>query len=173
MSNVLIGIIGVILFIGLALAGALLLGEDFKAANNDTKAAAVVQAMSQTANAVSMYTIKTGTKKTAENITGTSAMIPRFLKAAPINPVTKGIGITLGDQNGNVNSNPASSVHMLLGSNAEAKSVCESIQRQSGQIAPTADFDDAGRNLTASTLPALVGCLRNSSNSSYYAFTKL
>lgn len=173
MSNVLIGIIGVILFIGLALAGALLLGDDFKAANSDTKAAAVVQAMSQTTSAVSMYTIKTGTKKSAENITGTSAMIPRFLKAAPINPVTKATGITLGDQNGNVNSNPASGVHMLLGYNDEAKNVCESIQRQSGQIAPTAAFDNTGRNLTVTNWTSLVGCLRNSANSGYYAYAKL
>jgi hypothetical protein len=172
-SNVLIGIIGVILFIGLALAGALLLGDDFKAANNDTKAAAVVQAMSQTANAVSMYTIKTGMAKQSEAVTSSSGLIPRFLKAAPMNPVTKTQGITLGDQWGNVSTSTALSVHMLLGTTAEAKNVCEAIQRQSGQIAPTAAFDNTGRSLSAGALPATSGCLRNGSNSGYYAFTKL
>ena len=42
MSNVLIGIIGVILFIGLALAGALFLGPRFQAATISSKASATV-----------------------------------------------------------------------------------------------------------------------------------
>lgn len=57
MSNVLIGIIGVILFIGLALAGALFLGPRFQDSTNNSKAAAVVQTMTQLANASNMYRI--------------------------------------------------------------------------------------------------------------------
>ena len=45
MSNVLIGIIGVILLIGLVLAGALFLGARFQAAADNSRASASVQAV--------------------------------------------------------------------------------------------------------------------------------
>lgn len=172
MSNVLIGIIGVVLFIGLALAGALLLGDDFKSANNDTKGAAVVQAMNQTANAVQMYKLKTGGTKRAENLTDTSQLIPRFMKVAPVNPVTNTPNIILGDVWGNASSGAAVGVIMPLGDTDEAKNVCESIQRQSGQIAPTAPFDSAYKNLQAATWTTETGCVKLW-NGIYYGIHKL
>lgn len=77
MSNVLIGIIGVILFIGLALAGALILGDDFRSANNSAKAATIISTIDQTANAINMYRLKTGSPYPAGP---TSGLVPRFLK---------------------------------------------------------------------------------------------
>jgi len=85
MSNVLIGIIGVILFIGLALAGALILGDDFKGANNSAKAAAIISVMDQTASAVNMYGLKTGSPYPAGPTTG---LVPRFLKVSNSVPLT-------------------------------------------------------------------------------------
>lgn len=64
MSNVLIGIIGVILFIGLALAGALILGPDFLVASNQTEATRIVQSLKQMSDAASMRNLKTGTVMT-------------------------------------------------------------------------------------------------------------
>ena len=58
MSNVLIGIIGVILFIGLALAGALFLGPRFQQSTNNSKASASVQAVSQVGNAANMANVQ-------------------------------------------------------------------------------------------------------------------
>ena len=60
MSNVLIGIIGVILFIGLALAGALFLGPRFQEATNNSRASAAVQGVAQVASAISMYQVQEG-----------------------------------------------------------------------------------------------------------------
>ncbi len=60
MSNVLIGIIGVILFIGLALAGSLFLGPRFQESTNNSKAAAAVQGVAQVASAISMYQVQEG-----------------------------------------------------------------------------------------------------------------
>ena len=60
MSNVLIGIIGVILFIGLALAGALFLGPRFQESTNNSKAAAAVQGVAQVASAIAMYETQEG-----------------------------------------------------------------------------------------------------------------
>ncbi len=65
MSNVLIGIIGVILFIGLALAGALFLGPRFQEATTNSKAAASVQIMKQIADAANLYTVQEGTPAVA------------------------------------------------------------------------------------------------------------
>lgn len=84
MSNVLIGIIGVILFIGLALAGALILGDDFSSANNQSKAARVVQTLQQVASAANMYKLKTGRPLYEED---NALLVPRFLKAYPDSPI--------------------------------------------------------------------------------------
>src|SRR3546814_15520869 len=60
MSNVLIGIIGVILFIGLALAGALFLGERFLGTKTDSEAARFIAEGAQIANAYELFGIQEG-----------------------------------------------------------------------------------------------------------------
>src|SRR3546814_17765989 len=55
MSNVLIGIIGVILFIGLALAGALFLGPRFQESPHNSRASSSVQEVSQIASAANIF----------------------------------------------------------------------------------------------------------------------
>jgi len=60
MSNVLIGIIGVILFIGLALAGALFLGPRFQAATIDSRAASISALLAQSVDAMHLYTLQEG-----------------------------------------------------------------------------------------------------------------
>ena len=85
MSNVLIGIIGVILFIGLALAGALILGDDFKSASNSTIAATLMAQMKQTADAADMRKLKLGKSYTPSTSSG--FLIPRFLKTEAQSPV--------------------------------------------------------------------------------------
>lgn len=57
MSNVLIGVIGVVLFIGLALAGALFLGPRFQESSRTSRAAAKIQMMSQMVSAAELYMI--------------------------------------------------------------------------------------------------------------------
>ena len=88
MSNVLIGIIGVILFIGLALAGALILGDDFRSASSASQGAAVMSQLKQTADAADMYRLKTGRANVPA--TGTAFLVPRFLKAPAVNPTSAG-----------------------------------------------------------------------------------
>jgi hypothetical protein len=86
MSNVLIGIIGVILFIGLALAGALILGDDFKSASNASQAAALMSQMKQAADAAEMRRLKTGVGSTPS--IETDFLVSRFLKTPAINPTS-------------------------------------------------------------------------------------
>lgn len=93
MSNVLIGIIGVILFIGLALAGALFLGPRFQDSSNTSKAAAVVQNMMQVNSASAMFTANEGFEPHAgfleQELVGKS-----YLKIRPP-------GVSYVDQDGN------------------------------------------------------------------------
>lgn len=87
MSNVLIGIIGVILFIGLALAGALILGDDFKSATSASQAAALMSQLKQASDAGMMYKLKTGAGHLPS--IETNFLVPRFLKTAAVNPTSK------------------------------------------------------------------------------------
>jgi len=81
MSNVLIGIIGVILFIGLALAGALFLGPRFQESANTSKASAMSSSLAQVAQAVEMYRVQEGTDP--PSTTTLSAIVPGYIKAIP------------------------------------------------------------------------------------------
>jgi hypothetical protein len=91
MSNVLIGIIGVILFIGLALAGALILGDDFKSANRESKVATLVSRMQQISQGLEMYQLKTGAPfPNYVGINDDPRLIPRFLKSGYVEPEGSG-----------------------------------------------------------------------------------
>ncbi|RYY05530.1 MAG: hypothetical protein EON55_26215 [Alphaproteobacteria bacterium] len=100
MSNVLIGIIGVILFIGLALAGALFLGPRFQEATQNSKASATVMVVDQIVNAARLYQLQEG-QALPGNANGTTlatttepshiALIGGgYLKTVPANPVSMG-----------------------------------------------------------------------------------
>jgi hypothetical protein len=87
MSNVLIGIIGVILFIGLALAGALILGDDFKSASRDTKVTRLIAQMQQISQALDMYALKKGVPfPEYVGTNGDARLEPRFLKTGYAEP---------------------------------------------------------------------------------------
>ena len=92
MSNVLIGIIGVILFIGLALAGALILGDDFRTASNSSQAASLMSQMKQAADAADMYKLKTGSAYVPA--IETDFLVPRFLKTPAVNTTFNARGDT-------------------------------------------------------------------------------
>ena len=174
-SNVLIGIIGVILFIGLALAGALILGDDFKSSSNETKATTVINTMSQISNAVNMRSLKMGEgiRTVPSAIDQSSTLIPRFLKSAPVSPLNRTSPYGLVEDTGGANGGYAAVVYLILGVGGDktAQTICETIQRQTGQIAAEAPFDTTIRNLNVATLPSNVGCYWNSVN--YTAFHKI
>lgn len=129
MSNVLIGIIGVILFIGLALAAALFLGPQFQESTNNSRASAAVQAVSQVSNAANMYTVQEGhdAAAVADLTTG------QYLKSVPSN-ITGGAAPALDTTNNIVSMD-------LDGTNGEA--ICNAIVKQTGQ-ALVADAAAAG-----------------------------
>lgn len=85
MSNVLIGIIGVILFIGLALAGALFLGPKFQRTTANSRASAMMSQIKQVSDAMSLHALDTGQMpQTCRNL---DYLIPGYLKSVPASPI--------------------------------------------------------------------------------------
>lgn len=115
MSNVLIGIIGVILFIGLALAGALFLGPQFQESTNNSRAAAAVQAVSQVSSAANMFEVQEG------RIAADAAALQAggYLKSVPANPT-----------GGDAPEIAGTLVEMPLGGNSDK--ICAAVAKQTG-----------------------------------------
>ncbi len=162
MSNVLIGIIGVILFIGLALAGALFLGPRFQESTNNSKAAAIIQSASQIGNAVNMYQVQNG----ASVETPAQLQSGGFLKTVPTNPLSS-VSYHILDLDGRMQSNAITLpfkpawVVTTIGLNA---GVCEAIERQNGNLAPTAAFPTAMSSWVNTTaIRKTTGCYKNDS----------
>jgi hypothetical protein len=133
LSNVLIGIIGVILFIGLALAGALFLGPRFQEATVNSKASAAVQAISQVSSAVRLYETQSGavvTPATAGTTLSTTTensyrelVAGGYLKTVPANPTNSG-GVYVSRESG-VN-------YVVMGVGVDNDAVCRQINKQAG-----------------------------------------
>ena len=173
MSNVLIGIIGVILFIGLALAGALILGDDFRSSKSSTAAAKIVADMQQMTAAINMRQLKTGQQLMATGQDANMALlIPRFLKVEPLNPYGRRY-FTLS-VNGSFENLPVRHIETNLGLNSDdaVASVCREIEAQRGAADPDAAIaltnDYYGR-----TQGFAFGCIRYSRDGNTYAFMRL
>jgi hypothetical protein len=175
MSNVLIGIIGVILFIGLALAGALILGDDFRTATSSSQAASVMSQMKQAADAADMRKLKTGVAYTPA--IPTDFLVPRFLKSPAVNTsswsaANRGVYMSQIEFNNNIygDSGPEPAVAALyvqavIGPVGDEKSraTCQSISETYGNAAIP---DYTGNNFPAPAAPT--GCIIAQSVSGTY-----
>jgi hypothetical protein len=130
MSNVLIGIIGVILFIGLALAGATFLGPRFQQSTNMSKAAAVVAGMSQMADAAKLRKVSTGRSYPAGSA---DALIAEgYLKSRPLNPLgDTNSFFDFRDANGTYSGSARYAIAGLDRNNVVHVDTCKEINRQS------------------------------------------
>jgi hypothetical protein len=139
MSNVLIGIIGVILFIGLALAGALFLGPRFQEATVNAKAASVHQALSQMTNAANMYQTQEGKALRANNYTTNMQTLvdSRYIKSRISYNGSEAVTV---DKDGHGRDMPVDHIQLIIGpqSDLQAKSICREIERQFGSTDPDA-----------------------------------
>lgn len=139
MSNVLIGIIGVILFIGLALAGALFLGPRFQEATINSKASAAHQALSQMTHAANLYEVQEGRRLNAMNYTTNmqTLVTGKYLKS----PVSyNGAEIATVDRGGFGRDMPVDHVQVIIGdgTDSNARAVCKEIEKQFGNPDPEA-----------------------------------
>lgn len=156
MSNVLIGIIGVILFIGLALAGALFLGPRFQESRNLSIASADMQVMQQIANATNLYaTNENGTIPDNVAVSASSDLVIKgYLKAAPVNPDGSGGGSYIAPYT----SNGRQYIRIYY----QSKAVCDAFRKQ-------ADPTDTGAVLTYLDPARQVGCFYSTAFGGGYA----
>ena len=132
------GLIGVVLFIGLAIAGASFLGPYFQRTAMQTQSVKVTAQMSQTAQAIQMYRLKTG--QTGIRLGDTSFLVPRFLKEPARNMSPGGIANpssyqysvhinndVLGDANNEGGSLNGAYIMMFLGTDTKARDICKAI----------------------------------------------
>ncbi|MAM84636.1 MAG: hypothetical protein CL472_08220 [Acidobacteria bacterium] len=166
MSNVLIGIIGVILFVGLALAGASYLGKEFGDASAKSQAAAISSVMQQTAHAATMYQAKRGIQLTgADGPTIVQRLVDsKTLKEYPRNIVNPGNPPIGANINGNHRADlPLRLFYMDLGDSEEAREVCRAIERISGGDDADQVVDNLNPFRERSNSQQRQGCIWNSS----------
>jgi type II secretory pathway pseudopilin PulG len=165
-SNVLIGIIGVILFIGLALAGALFLGPRFQQSTANSKASAMAQHLSQVASAINLYQLDTGRTMVASE-DNVALLTPGYLKSMPRNPVTNEV-YRINDANASVGGGPVRMIIVNFGSDDAARDVCTKIEQNAGSstpdMSPKIDF---GATVTTK---GRVGCFLYGGNGQYYSY---
>jgi len=182
MSNVLIGIIGVILFIGLALAGALILGDDFKSASSASQGASVMSQLKQATDAADMRKLKLGVAYTPS--IQTDFLVPRFLKTPAVNTTSwaaanRGTYMSQIEFNNNIygDGGPEPAVaalyaHAVIGPVGDEKSraTCQSISETYGQ-ATIPDF--TGNNFPVPAAPT--GCIiaQTVSGTYYIAYQRM
>jgi hypothetical protein len=180
LSNVLIGIIGVILFIGLALAGALILGDDFKSSRSASVAAAMISQTDQIAKARQMYTLKLG-QPYAGNAAG---LVPRFLKTVPTNPSGAGLHLFIFTSADGTVFNGVNQYMVLIGIDAgsgtngdsqQVRDICLAAAEQSGMNVSAGIPTYA----TIAAVPTQSGCMKLTQTNGqvlsqyYYIFQKL
>jgi hypothetical protein len=133
-SNVLIGIIGVILFIGLALAGAMILGDDFKTSRASSMAAAEASRLRQVAQAIQMKNLKTGTVHMSGRVT-LAALAPRFLKSGVNVDSANGFGYIDGRAaNGTLTGALPAAYVITGGIDPIARDVCRAAAEGAGMV---------------------------------------
>lgn len=186
MSNVLIGIIGVILFIGLALAGALFLGPRFQESTQNSQASALMSSLKQASDAAELRALDLGIATTPS--THVSFLTNGgYLKTAPTNPVPAARGSTGHQYSIHFNNNifldadpepqyAARYVVAVVGpeNDESARSLCEIISRTYGNpVMPNAMTDFADQNFPDPASP--VGCMlaRGVNGPWYIAYSRI
>ncbi len=171
MSNVLIGIIGVILFIGLALAGALFLGPRFQESTNNSKASAAVQVVSQVAHAANMSQVNEGRPLLANESLSTALVSKGYLKSIPANPTGDNAPFFVDVGGTGSGTGQVGAVIMRLLDAGPAKSICEAVRRQNGMLLPGATWTPTGQSFIASNMTSPTGCLWD--GGSYYVYSRI
>lgn len=166
MSNVLIGIIGVILFIGLALAGALFLGPRFQEATQNSKAAAAVQAVSQIANAANMYRVQEGVSLGTTEI----ALLQSkgYLKTIPTLGTAPMYQLASDGCAGCADPKSIGVVFVIPYDEAGRK-LCTAIMRQVGGLPAGQDYNPTAEILLTTMARRETGCAFDSANLFVYS----
>lgn len=162
MSNVLLGIVGVILFIGLALAGAYFLGPQFQKAYVNSKAVAVTQMTSQVMAASSLYRTDNGRPIVArQSVAGLESL--GYLSTVPLNPYIDQGGFPFRTlYAGDLQSSGfyADIVMLDMGGSEDARAVCGALNRQTMGSEEIAELAIASGADISSMTSRSMGCFR-------------
>lgn len=138
MSNVIIGIIGVIVFIGLALAGASYVGTLVTDGTTQRNATQGVMTLQQTAAAAKLYNMRQR-QWVPNSQTAVDTMISAgILKSRPINPLVPSNYPIIVDINGSLTGNRPAYAIMYIGQTEQARDACIEFEIQNGNLDRTA-----------------------------------
>lgn len=166
MSNVLIGIIGVILFIGLALAGALFLGPRFQEATLNSRGSAAVQAVSQISHAVNMYEVNEGMPLPTNQINALQSK--GYLKSIP--KIGESPIYMLSPSGCAGCADPRSiGVVYVFADNADNRKLCGTIMRQVGGLAADREYAPTAEILVTTMGRRETGCAFDGANLFVYS----
>lgn len=166
MTNVLVGIIGVILFIGLALASAMFLGPRFQQAFVDSKAMTLSQMASQINLALSMRRTDAGVPFVARTSVATLASTG-YLNSLPINPYLGEGGFPFRVLYSGDLGSPlfyADVVFVSLGHTKEVPQVCQAINRQISGMDGIPEMPVANGSNVHSMIVRTGGCFKMHEN---------
>lgn len=130
--------------------------------------------MSQTANAIGMYRASQGDDPfTNGAFTGAVLISSGYLKSLPVNPNSSSPNITLvaADGDGGASSKRAETVVMYIPGTDAGKLVCESIQRQVGQISGAQTLDASPKGFVAVNMVWPQGCFFDGAN--FFAYSRI
>lgn len=162
MSNVIIGIIGVILFIGLAVAGATILGRDFMTASASTDAATVSSHLQQFAQGVQVLKVRRGVilpGTTSSNL-GNVLVTNKALEEVPVNPVFASPYYG-ADINGGATTGELRIVFTSLGTSRQARDTCYAIEEAAGNANPVPIIDTPVGFIARSQAAPRLGCMND------------
>lgn len=152
MSNVLIGIVGVILFIGLALAGAIVFGPVVTDVLAESKANGTMKTISSVAKAVAIRNRELETSTPAASTP--ALLVPQYLDEIPLNPVNANPVLLISEASNYTGA--AAIVASKMPTDGQA--MCEYLNRNGG--GPVGAIP-----MVTSVMPAqLSGCVRASGN---------
>lgn len=177
MSQMFIGIIGIVVVIGLAIAGAVYFGDQFQQSRTKSRAAAAVAATSQVANAATLLYTNDGIQPVAA--ANVNALVNGgYLTSAPTNPIVPTNPPRLVTAGG-LATGPAQVAVLDLGPGAAGSSAdltCQQIAIQTGQAQP----GDATPTAAAALPINVSGCFRAVTGAgagltvgNHYAYTRI
>ncbi|QAY80267.1 hypothetical protein [Sphingosinicella sp. BN140058] len=177
MSNVLMGILGVILFIGMALTGASYFGENVQDGQAQAKATRIAADFALIGQAVQDRVYATGTMQAAEASQATagarvaSLVTDGYLKSTPAPPVGSSI-YQLLDRTAGTNGQAAAFLVLSIGSTSEARATCYALERLSGQSGTLPHIESGEADLGgAMRSRPRAGCFRSITYNAYLAYT--
>ena len=178
MSSVLIAIIGMALFVGIAIGGAVFLGPQFERSQDSAVAARVLGDLGEVASGTDAARLALGVNGGSTIATPAAVSTAGFLRQVPADPTGVGRTYALLDEQGYQFANSPSqatwSPRYAMLSLASDKDLCTTVGRKAGMLASGTVVSDSAASPTGAS-----GCIRfggsapDVANGDYVAYVRL